>query len=385
MSEAQVRRVVWRSADVARIFVMGMLFLFLWRFFWMVHGAVFVVLLAILIAIVIHQPARWLAKHGLPFRIGLVMMVILFVGSMVGLLWAMIPQVVSQMRVLAVQLPATVESAQAWLGEETGQGPNSEFARNVTRQFTDFVGRFVPLAFNMITTVLGSFAIIVLASFFAAQPNLYRSLLLGLISPEARPQWTRIYDEAGRSLRSWVIGKALTMLLIGVVTYVGLTLFKIPGALALAAFAALMEFIPNFGPTIAAAPAMMVAFTISPITAAYVALFYFLLQQVQNAITVPLVEQRAVNIPPAVLLVWQLMLALGFGLMALFVATPLLAVIVVAVRVLYVEPQEARSQWDRREALAAAQEPDEPLADPAATVLDPPVASPPGEDRQPSS
>jgi hypothetical protein len=72
-----------------------------------------------------------------------------------------------------------------------------------------------------------------------------------------------------------------------------------------------------------------------------------------------------------VLLVWQLMLALGFGLMALFVATPLLAVIVVAVRILYVEPQEARSQWDRREALAA-QERSDALADPASTVLDPP-------------
>ena len=362
---------------MARIFAMGMLFLFLWRFFWLVHGALFVVLLAVLIAIVIHQPARWLARRGFPFRIGLVLMIVLFVGTVVGLLAAMIPQVVAQIGVLAVQLPATLEQAQAWLGKETGQGANSEFARNVTRQFTDFVGRFVPLAFNMITTVLGSFAIIVLASFFAAQPDVYRTLLLQMISPDARPKWARVYDEAGRNLRAWVIGKALTMLLIGVVTYVGLTLFKIPGALALAAFAALMEFIPNFGPTIAAAPAMMVAFTISPITAGYVALFYFLLQQVQNAITVPLVEQRAVNIPPAVLLVWQLMLALGFGLMALFVATPLLAVIVVAVRIMYIEPQEARSQWDRRETLAAQNATDDDETGASPVLPDQPVPPPP--------
>lgn len=354
MAEAQVRRIIWRSADVARIFIMGSLFLFLWRFFWMVHSALFIVMLAILIAIVIHAPAKWLAKRGLPFRVALPLMVLAFVGSLVGLMVAMVPHLVQQMALLATELPEALEQAQGWFRSRTGQGPESEFSRNITRQATEFVGRFVPLAFNLITTLLGSFAIIVLASFFAAQPDLYRDLLLRIVPVETRDRWERVYAEAGRNLRQWTIGKALTMLFIGVVTYVGLTLFKIPGALALAAFAALMEFIPNFGPTIAAAPAVVAAFAISPGTALYVALFYFLLQQVQNAITVPLVERRAVNIPPAMLLVWQLMLAIGFGLMALFVATPMLAVIVVAVRILYFEPVEERQRWDRREGEAPA-------------------------------
>src|SRR5690606_970789 len=141
---------------------------------------------------------------------------------------------------------------------------------------------------------------------------------------------------------------------VGIAVWIGLSLFKIPGALALAAFAAVLEFIPNLGPTIAAAPAIVAAFLISPATALWVAIFYFVLQQIQSAITVPLVERRAVNIPPAALLIWQLMLAVGFGLLGLFVATPLLAVISVAVRLLYVEPGEARFANDRREHAAAA-------------------------------
>jgi predicted PurR-regulated permease PerM len=178
---------------------------------------------------------------------------------------------------------------------------------------------------------------------------MYRDLVLSLVPEDRRARWARLLDEAGRNLRAWVIGKACTMLAIGVATYLGLTFLGVPGALALAAFAALMEFIPNFGPTIAAIPAMIAGFAVSPATAVYVAVFYFALQQVQNAITVPLVERRAVNIPPAALLVWQLMLAFGFGVVALFVATPLLAVLVVAVRILYVEPSEDLQRWDRRE------------------------------------
>ena len=352
MPDAQVRRITWRTADVARVFLMGMLFLFLWRFFWLVHNALFIVMLAILIAIVLHVPARWLSRW-LPFRYAFPLVVLVFVAGMVGLVIAMIPELLAQMRLLATQLPETLEQAQVWFTRQTGQGPDSEVARTIARQATEFIGRFVPLAFNFITTILGSFAIVVLASFFAAQPELYRELFLRLMPPETRDRWAEVYDEAGRNLRAWVLGKAATMLMIGIVTYIGLTAFKIPGALALAAFAALMEFIPNFGPTIAAMPAVVAAFAISPSTALWVAVFYFLLQQVQNAITVPLVERRAVNIPPAALLVWQLMLAVGFGLLALFVATPLLAVLTVAVRRMYVEPSEERQAWDRREAAAA--------------------------------
>jgi len=358
MAETEVRRIVWRSADVARVFAMGMLFFFLWRFFWLVHSALFIVMLAILIAIVIHAPAKLLVRIGVPSRIALPLMVIVFVGSLVGLMVAMVPEMMAQVRLLATQLPETLDQVQVWFRQQTGQGPESQLSRSLSEQVSGFVSRFVPMAFNLISTVLGSFAIIVLATFFAAQPSVYRDLLMRFTPLDTRDRWMRAYEEAGNNLRRWTLGKAITMLGIGVVTYIGLSLFKIPGALALAAFAALMEFIPNFGPTIAAAPAMVAAFAISPRTALYVALFYFLLQQVQNAITVPLVERRAVNIPPAMLLVWQLMLAVGFGILALFVATPLLAILAVAVRILYLEPAEERQTWNRREGETVPPPPD---------------------------
>lgn len=348
MGQMEVRRITWRSADVARIFAMGAAFLFFWRFFWMVHSAVFIVMLAVLIAIVLHEPARYLARW-MPFAVALPLVVLLFLGGLAGLIVSMIPELTQQMRLLATELPKTLDQAQRWFAAQSGQGADSELGRSITQQLTDFIGRFVPLAFNLITTVLGSFAIIVLSVFFAAQPAVYREGFLRLVPVESRERWATVYAEVGRNLRIWTIGKAVTMLAVGICTYVGLSLFKIPGALALGAFAALLEFIPNFGPTIAAIPAIIAAFAVSPPTALYVALFYFVLQQIQSAITVPLVERRAVNIPPALLMIWQLMLAIGFGILALFVATPLLAVLVVTVRIMYLEPRDAREEWDRRD------------------------------------
>jgi predicted PurR-regulated permease PerM len=239
--------------------------------------------------------------------------------------------------------------AAQWFAERTGSTRDGQLMQTIDQEIGEFVGRFVPLAFNMISVVIGSLAVITLAVFLAYEPKVYRDLIVRLAPPKSRANIAQIYEEAGRNLRNWVLGKAITMVMTGVLVWMGLTLFDIPGALALAFFAAIMEFIPNLGPTIAAAPAVIAAFLISPMTALWVAVYYFILQQVQTAIMVPLVERRAVNIPAAALLIWQIMMAIGFGILGLFVATPLLAVIVVAVRTLYIEPSERRHAQNRRE------------------------------------
>lgn len=348
MAESVVRRITWRSADIARIMILGMLFLFLWRFFWMVHSAIFITLIAILLAIVLHAPARYLSRW-MSFRLAFAIVVAAFLTLAIGLLIAIIPQLVEQFTRLTEELPQAMNSAGEWLSEQTGIQRDQELVQSINQEFAGFIERFLPLAYNAISTVIGSFAIVVLAIFIASQPEVYRTLIVRLAPPPSRAKVARVYDEAGRYLRNWVLGKAVTMMFIGVATWVALRLFEIPGALALAVLAGLLEFVPNLGPTLAAIPAITAAFLISPSTALWVAIFYFVLQQVQNGVSVPLIERRAVNIPPAALLLWQIMLAIGFGLLGLFVATPLLAVIVVAVRILYLEPTEERYAWDRRE------------------------------------
>lgn len=362
MTGSAVRRITWRNGDVARVFFLALVFVFAWKFFWMVYSALFLGMLAVLIAIILHAPAKFLSRW-IPFRLAFALSLITFLLALGGFFFQLIPEILRQIPLLATQIPVALEAVSGWIREQTGGTGEEQIVRQINQQLLQFVGRFVPLAYNAIAVLAGSFAIITLAAFLAVQPEVYRTLLIRLVPPTGRPRAERIYDEAGQSLRAWVIGKAFTMLLVGLFIWVGLQLFGVPGALVLAALAALCEFIPVFGPTIAAAPAIVSAFLISPATALYVALYFFLLQQVQNSLTVPLVERRAVDIPPAALLIWQLMLAVGFGVLGLFVATPLLAVIAVAVRVLYIEPSEQRYEWDRREGLTGASKAEDPDAE----------------------
>jgi predicted PurR-regulated permease PerM len=348
-----VRRITWRLADVARVLTLVVLFMFAWRFFWAVYNAILMLVLAILIAMMIHAPARFLARW-MPFRLSFGITVVGFLAAIAGLFIAVIPQIFDQVSQLALQLPAATTVLTDWFEQTLGGGGEraTDLPQRINEQIAEFIGRFAPMAFNLITAVFGLIAVLVLAIFLAAQPEVYRNVVLSMAAPAARDKVARVYDEAGRSLQLWVIGKGFTMLGVGLLTYLGLLYFGIPGALALGALAAVLEFIPNLGPTLAAIPAIIAAFLISPTTALYVTIFYIILQQIQSALTVPLIERRAVNIPSAVLLIWQLALAIGFGFLALFVATPLLAVIVVAARILYYEPMEELSSHDRRESEA---------------------------------
>lgn len=348
MPEVEVRRIIWRTADVAQILTLTLLFLFLWRFFWMVHSAIFLAVIALLLAIILNAPATYLSRW-IPFRLSFALVLILFGLATAGLMLAIIPQILDQATQLTRELPAALDDAANWFASRTGVSRDTEFMHKLDQHLADFVGRFVPFAFNLINTIIGFSIVVFLAIFLASQPLLYRNLLIRLVPPQSRATMERIYDEAGRSLRNWVLAKALTMVAVGIVVWIGLLLFGIPGALALAALAALLEFIPNLGPTLAATPAVIAAFLISPITALWVAIFFFVMQHIQSAITVPLVEKRAVNIPPAALLIWQLMLAVGFGILGLFVSTPLLAILVIAGKIVYLEPSEARFAHERRE------------------------------------
>ncbi|MGH7458715.1 MAG: AI-2E family transporter [Longimicrobiaceae bacterium] len=349
MNDSVVRRITWRASDIVRVLSLVILFLFLWKFFWMVTNAVFLGLLAILLAIGLHAPAKLLSRW-MPFRAAFTITVVVFLAALAGLMVAVIPQIVNQVVALAAELPTVVEAMVEWLRGNVylREVPLTGLSERVSEQVAQFVGRFIPLAVNLFGALLGLVAVLVLAVFFAAQPGRYRELVLRMTPAGTRPRVERVYDEVGKNLRNWVIGKAITMTATGLVVYLGLLLFGIPGALALGTLAGVLDIIPNFGPIVAAVPAIAAGFLVSPQTALWVSIFYIIMHQVQGAVTVPLVENKAVNIPPAALLIWQLMLAIGFGLLALFVATPLLAIIVVATRVLYLEPAEEMAAMDRR-------------------------------------
>lgn len=126
-----------------------------------------------------------------------------------------------------------------------------------------------------------------------------------------------------QQLGSWVRGRALVMFLIGVITYIGLSLMGVPFALALSIMAALLEIIPNIGPVLSAIPAVIVAFTVNPILGLAVIAFYTTLQQVESSVITPQVMKHAIEVNPITSIFLVLSGAQVMGISGSILALPL--------------------------------------------------------------
>ncbi len=120
-------------------------------------------------------------------------------------------------------------------------------------------------------------------------------------------------DDCAKALRLWLMGQLVSMVLVGVLVGTGLWLIGVPAPLTLGILAALLEFIPIVGPILSAIPAIVLALVIGPETALWTAALYLGVQQLEGNLIQPIVQQRAVDLPPALLLFALLAFGLLFG------------------------------------------------------------------------
>ncbi len=183
--------------------------------------------------------------------------------------------------------------------------------------------------------------------YLAAEPRAYLGALKWLF-PERRHQELRhVLRALGATLHWWLIGRISSMAVVGILTWFGLLLLGIPLALTLALLAALLSFIPNIGPVLSAVPAVLVGLDQSPTTALYVIILYIAVQTIESYFITPLIQRRAVRLPPALVITAQVLMAFAYGTLGLVVATPLTVVVVVLSQTIYIPRKDAPAKQER--------------------------------------
>jgi len=302
-------------------------------------ASVFILLFAgIVLAMVFRALADALARHTpLPPRgaLAVVVLGLLLVLGVSG--WLLGDRVAEQFGQITARLPEAWERLRAWLEQH-------QFGRILLDQFgTLFTGagttpgRLTSLATGTFGALADAAIIVVLGLYFAADPGLYRRGLVKLVPPRGRPQAEGALQAVGAALRRWLRGQGIAMLSIGVMIGVGLWALGIPMALSLGIFAGLMEFVPYIGAIASAAPALLLAFAMSPTDALYVLILYVVVQQFEGNLIVPLIQKWTVEIAPVLTLLAVVVFGVLFGILGVLVAAPLMIVAMVLVQKLYVE------------------------------------------------
>ena len=161
--------------------------------------------------------------------------------------------------------------------------------------------------------------------------------LLLLVPPASRQHYREVLDEAGETLRHWLLGQSLTMTLIALFVWIGLMLVGVGPALLLGLQAGLLAFVPTLGPLIAGIAIMLASLAFGFWGVIGALGVYLAVQTLESYLLTPIIQKRAISVPPAILFASQIILGLLFGLYGLALATPLAAIARVFILRLYVE------------------------------------------------
>ncbi len=199
--------------------------------------------------------------------------------------------------------------------------------------------------------ILGNAVVIIfLGIFLAAQPTVYRDAVLLLLPPEHRGHVGTVLNEAGEILRHWLLGQAVTMLAIFLFTWIGLMLVGVEPSFALGLQAGLLAFIPNIGPLISGILIVLASLDGGVASVVGGLAIYLGVQILESYLLTPLIQKRAINVPPAFLFASQIILGLLFGFYGLALATPIAAIGRIFILRFYVEDTLGGPQPDEKDA-----------------------------------
>ena len=303
---------------------------------WALLGVFLLFFGAILVALILHTVAAPIARlTHLPRAYALGLAGILILAVVGGTGWSFQAQVQSQ---LAGVLSAA-NTALPKIGARIGMPElASEIVQSTGHWLTS--GAALGQAASIGMTFVGAITSLVIVLFggvyLAAEPELYRDGFISLLPAGARGPLRDTMDVAGRALKLWFLGQLVAMAVTGSLTFLAMWAIGMPSPLALGLIAAVTEFVPLIGPFIGAAPALLIGFSQGMSTFLWVAAAFVVIQQVESNLIQPLITNRSVSIPPALLLFSVIAFATLFGLPGVILAAPLTVGVYVAVGKLYV-------------------------------------------------
>lgn len=306
---------------------------FLWQL-----GRVFLLLFGgVLLAVILGGLTDLLTRRtALPRGVVITGVIVGLIGLIVGVVFLIGPRLSSQVSELAQRLPEAASqlrqqiASQEWAKPLLQRIPLDSGSGNLT-------GNLLGVFSTTASALTSALVVFIIGLYLAISPHLYVKGVAHLVPPTRRRRVGQLFGAMGHVLRWWMVGRAASMVVVGILTGVGLLIAGVPLFLSLGVIAGLFSFVPYIGPIAAAIPAILVAFTASPTKALYVVLIFAGVQLLESYLITPLIQERTVSIPPALLIGAQVVAGVLAGVLGIFLATPLVVTITVVVQMLYVE------------------------------------------------
>jgi predicted PurR-regulated permease PerM len=316
---------------------------------WRVPSALIIVVGGFALATLLSTPVRTLSRI-MPRRsrgLAVVVTFLVIVGLMVVGALFVVPRLMAQFATIADSLPALAESGRRYLlvaleqldewgllagtPEQTAPKIESDISESIGRLGGGLLGDPAALVSGAFGLAVDLFGIIFVAAYLLADSRRIKVTYLTAAPKRYRHDARGLWNAFEHSFSRYLSGLFLDLFIQGVVSALALYLLGVPYALALGAWVSLAALIAYFGSVLGAVPAVIVAFTVSPLTALLTLIAFFVIQQVEGNFLLPRIQGRALHIHPVLILLAAIVGWGLFGILGIVLAVPALAV----VRVLY--------------------------------------------------
>jgi predicted PurR-regulated permease PerM len=316
-------------------------------------------LLAILITIIVAIPlaaiASRLERYKIPRPIGTLVALLGGIGTIALIVYLLIPPFVDQTERFADDVPGIVTNLEEMYADLTGQDSGEvgdqveQFVERITDDPDRLIGPITSIGLNIAGIAAALVLILITAYYMAVRPGPLVDGMVSLAPPSRRAHVRHVLDRLRAAWIGWMEGVAIDMILTFVLLFVGLTVIGLDFAIFFAVLSALLVVVPYFGAIAGAIPPTLFALTDSPGKALVVLGVYILVQQIESNVTIPVVMAQRVKLHPAVVAIGVVVVGQLFGFVGLFVAVPILSLVVIAVEEFWVKPVE-QAHADRRRA-----------------------------------
>ena len=304
------------------------------------------VLITVIIAIPLAAWADRLERRRIPRTIGALIGLLSAVALVALVVALLIPPFVDETNQFVEDVPGIVNDLEQQVDDVTGARPGEagnrvqDFAERYTEKPERLIGPLTSIGLN-VAGVMGALVLMLITAYFMAiRPQPLVDGVVRLVPPDRRDHARQVMSRLRRAWIGWMAGLAVDMLMTGVLLYVALTIIGLDFAIFFAVLAALLTVVPYFGAFAAMVPPTLFALTDSPGKALLVLGAYVLVQQVESNLTIPIVMAQTVRLHPAVIAIGVVLVGQLFGVAGLFVAVPILSLVVILVDELWVKQLE---------------------------------------------
>lgn len=260
----------------------------------------------------------WLSMRRIPRLLSILIIYCVIFGFVGVSLLGTVPALVVQSTRLMQNLPAfTARIFPYWTIDMNA----------ISQQIAPIGENIVKVTVGIFSNILTTFAVLIFSFYFLLEYKQSEKYLGSFIGSHRAADVMAVIRRIEMRLGAWVQGELLLMVFIGLLTYIGLLVLKIEFALPLAIFAGFLEIIPMIGPIISAIPAIIVALATSPILALSIIALYFIVQQVENNLVVPLVMKRSVGLSPLITIITLMIGGRLAGVTGAVLAVPVVLVL----------------------------------------------------------